>query len=149
MTMNHPIAVIGYTLLGVMAAGAPLIYFAKGPTPEAEQKPTDVPREITAPTPVLVRDADQPVEICIRRTGKELLRLKPDRSGTWYGTLSLPVISPGRTLELEVQTRWPGAPTTNQAVTLEIMPAGLRTSADTQWSHSGESELHTTFIFRW
>ncbi len=146
--MKHPLVAIGYTLLGALAAGVPLVYFAKGPTPRTFQKPVFASKETSVPTPVLVRYTNEPTKICIRHMGKELLKLKPNCQGTWYGTLSLPTISAGKTLELEVQAQWPDPPA-NQAITIEMMPDGLRTSTDTQWNHGKANELHTIFTFQW
>ncbi len=149
MIMKRPIAAIAYALLGVVAAGAPLLYFAKSPSPEAEKSANHEPEEAVVPTPVLVRCTDGPKEICISRAGKELLRLTPDRSGTWCGALLLPDISPGAVVELEVQARWTNTLPANRSITMEIMPPRLRTASDTQWTDTGAGELHAIFIFRW
>ena len=149
MIMKHPIVAIGYVLLGVIAAGAPLLYFAKSPAPEAGKETTPAAEAAMVSTPVLVRCTDEPEEICIRRAGKDLLRLTPDRNGTWCGVLPLPDVSPGSVVELEVQARWTNMLPANRAITIEIMPPRLRAASDTQWTDTGAGELHAIFIFRW
>ncbi len=149
MIMKHPIAAIGYALLGVVAAGAPLLYFAKLPAPEAGKETTPAAEAAMVSTPVLVRSTEGAEEICIRREGREILRLTPDCNGMWCGTLPLPDVSPGTVVELEVQTRWTNALPANKAITIEIMPPGRRAVSDTQWTDTGAGELHAIFIFRW
>ncbi len=149
MIMKHPIAAIGYALLGVVAAGAPLLYFAKLPAPEAGKETSPAAEAAMVSTPVLVRCTEGAEEIRIRREGREILRLTPDRDGMWCGSLPLPDVSPGSVVELEVQTRWTNALPANRAITIEIMPLGRRAVSDTQWTDTGAGELHAIFIFRW
>ncbi len=146
--MNKPIKALIYCLLGIVAAGLPLAFFA-APT-KLRQEPATVATEATTNViPVLIRYTDEPVEVKLLYLGKEILSLKPDRSGKWYGALALPSVRRGSVLELEVRAMWPDPLLSNQAITVQLLPPGLPASSDTQWTDTGVGELHATFLFRW
>lgn len=153
--MKSPLATTLCCLLGILAAGVPLVFFSTarlgqpGSSPFAsatEQGSDEQQQEV----PVLIRYTDNPVKISISRMGRELCVINaPSPSGQWQGKLLLPRVAPGSVLELEIEALWPDPLIANQAITVELAPDALPAARDTAWADTGVGELHTLFIFRW
>lgn len=148
--MIAPLARIACCLLGIAAAGAPLVYFTSAPEPQAVAAPAAEAAASLAELPTLLRYTDAPAEICLRHEGRELCRISPEgEGGKWRGKLLLPVPAEGEELELEVEAEWTAPRVPSQAITLELTPAQLPARSDTQWSDPGGKTLHSIYTFKW
>ena len=135
-------------LLGIAAAGAPLLWFTQPGAPEPQASAAPRQREAVE-VDALVRWSAAPSVIRISHEGAEVCTLAPDGSAAqWSGKLLLPAPAVGE-LELEVEAEWPGAPAEAQAITLELLPPKLPARRDTQWADPGERMMHQLFIFPW
>lgn len=146
--MNSPLLRMFCCLLGIAVAGVPLVYFT-APAPQMESVAVDAAEVAWVEVPVLLRYTDAPAEICMLHEGRELCRIRPEKSGAWRGLLKLPTLAPGSELELEVEATWTAPCIATQAITIELTPPGLPARSDTQWSEPGGELLHSIFIFTW
>lgn len=144
--IRSPLFKIICCLLGIVAAGVPLVHFtaARAVAPAEKRAEEERLHEV----PVLLRYTGTPTEIIIRMMGAELCRCAP-ASDVWQGKLLLPMVAPGSAIELEIEAAWPQPLTASQAVTLELTPAGLPAARDTQWTEAGDDNLHAIFTFQW
>lgn len=147
--MISPLARMLCCLLGIAAAGTPLVVFTKA-RPAAAPVATPQAAVATVAVEAMLRYTGDPVEICILHEGKLLSRLQPAAAeGRWYGRLDLPQPAAGDVLELEVQVVWPEPRPEGGAVTLELTPPHLPAVGDTHWAEPGEALLHNIFLYRW
>ena len=144
--MISPLAKIALCLLGIAAAGLPLVYFtapAGKPALPAPAASACEPGKVA--TPVVLRCSGSPQYVRLWLQGQLLCELTP-QAGVWQGELPLPS-SP--LIELEVQAAWPVAAGA-QAITIEISPPSLPARQDTQWAlPPAAHELHSIFSFSW
>lgn len=145
-----PLVRITCCLLGIAAAGVPLIFFTlPQDTPAPALEPAAEPAAC-APVPALLRYTGAPSQIIIRHEGAELCRISPQEGeASWQGTLLLPPMDAGASLELELECLWSPAVDSAQAVTLELTPPHLPSARDTQWADSAQEPLHSIFSFQW
>ena len=99
--------------------------------------------------PALVRYTDEPLEITLSLAGRELARFSPEARGSRQIKLSLPSLSAGSSIELEVHAVWPGNSGSAHVITVELSPPSLPSVADTHWADPGESEIHEIYCFHW
>lgn len=143
--MISPLTRILLCLLGIAAAGLPLLCFtAPSAGPELPAAPP-VAEQPGAAVPVVLHCTGSPQYVRLWLQGQLLCELSP-QAGVWQGELPLPS-SP--LIELEVQAAWPVAAGA-QAITIEISPPGLPARQDTQWAlPPAAHELHSIFSFSW
>ena len=146
-----PLFKIACCLLGIVAAGVPLVHFTSSSSPPPPLSAAPGAEELALhEVPVLLRYTGSPAEIIIRLMGDELCRCAPSgASGVWQGKLRLPVAAPGSALELEIEASWPQPLAASQAITLELSPPRHPAASDTQWAEPGDDNLHAIFTFQW
>lgn len=150
--MISPLAKLCCCILGVIAAGVPLVYFTAAPAAprEAAAAADAQPLTRTSEVPAELRFTGAPLKIRISCGGRLLRELRPDAAaGRWQGKLELPRPEPGAELELELEAEWPAPRDFAQAVMLELSPARLPAARDTQWTEPGEELMHAVFLFQW
>ncbi|MGN0835917.1 MAG: hypothetical protein ACI4OS_00600 [Akkermansia sp.] len=127
------------TLLGVLAAGAPLPYLLqhRAAAPAAAREA----REAVS-VPVSVFFDGRPLRMRLRHGGQVLAEMPPDEPAPWLPVLSLPA-SGAAEVELEAEWAEPGW----HGVTLRAEPPGRPTVTAGDWQQG--TQLHTLFRFTW
>lgn len=147
MTPAPPIK-IACCVLGIVAAGAPLLWFTQANAP-APRPPAAIRQGEMIEVAALVRWSAAPSVIRIRREGAEVCAIAPSGAAQWSGRLQLPAPAAGE-LELEVEAEWPTASGDGaQAISLELLPPKQPALRDTQWTEPGERMMHQLFIYPW
>lgn len=133
-------------LLGLAAAGIPLVYFT---TPgEAPPAAAAAPAaDERAAVPAAVWCSGRPLLVQLRSCGELLCELSPQQ-GCWQGELELPAAA--ELIELEAEVSWAPGAEGPAAITIELTPPGRPARQDTQWALPPEnSRLHSIFTFSW
>lgn len=140
-------------LLGLAAAGAPLLWLT---APPAVEPPPAQAAESEAEAMLLtLRCSGRPQALIIRHEGCTLCDMPMGSAEMQPGAeayrtqLKLPRPAPGSALELELQITWPEDAQGPQAATLELTPRKLPTRSDTRWTPPGSHVLHDIFSFTW
>lgn len=148
--MRSPLIKFICCLLGVAAAGVPLVVFTNRSPQAAKPAQADLSEQGIIEVPALVRYSARPTEISIRHEGRLLCKFTPAAAGgSWQGKFQLPPLAVQSSLELEVEAAWLDAHSPAQAITIELTPPGLPSAKDTQWTDEGMEVLHDVFIFQW
>lgn len=146
--MISPLAQTLLSLLGLAAAGIPLLYFtAPPPGAEPAPHPASAPAAASAAVPATLRCSGQVLRVRLWQQGQLLCELSP-RGGYWQGELEL---SPAPCIEIEAEATWAPSPAAGaEALSIELSPPGLPTRQDTQWAQPPAAhQLHTIFTFTW
>lgn len=132
-------------VLGLAAAGVPLLHFTAPATPAPAAASAAAAAAERVAVPAALRCSGRPLRVRVWQQGKPVGELLPQQ-GCWQGTLEL---CPASLIELEVEASWEPAATA-EALTLELTPPGLPSRQDTQWALPPDShELHSIFTFSW
>ncbi|MBR4107444.1 MAG: hypothetical protein IKK45_01990 [Akkermansia sp.] len=143
-----PLKTIVLTLLGVLAAGLPLLRLT-------EESTQHFPREISSAEEMLpagtyytsIHYTGTLQELKIHHQGKLIATLPPDAESPWETEISLPNTP---SLELEILARWskPDCEQT-QAVGVVLEPEGREAQEKTLWNTPHSPELHNICTFSW
>lgn len=147
--MMSPRIKIVCCLLGIAAAGVPLVLFT-GVRGEESRVAPSLRETAQAAAPAVLRCSGEPRRVCIYHEGKLLSELPmPLPGGEWRGELMLPQLQAGATLELEIKGLWNDDGGGAQAITLELAPDKLPTRRETQWTEPGGAVLHNIYTYTW
>lgn len=141
-----PAFTFSLTLVGVVAAGLPLIWLTgNSPRPAAAVQVETPQEQRTVIVPATIRFTGEPVSIRIRHKGEELACMQTAEISPWMPDLTLP--EDDKELELEVEAVWPEGTVTEQALSVTLEPDGLPAAEQTHWSTGGTNTLHSLYTF--
>lgn len=129
------------TLLGVLAAGAPLLWLTRSPEGTAVQVSAET--AVAEPVYATLRVTGTPSRMSLYLHGKLLAEVADELP--WEGDVLLPVgVS---AVEIEVDAAWPSPG--EQAVTLTLEPTGQEARSCTRWADAASGKMHDVFHFVW
>ena len=141
----RPAFTFSLALLGVLLAGAPLLYLTAEPPRREVQVDPALEKPSTTLTYAEVQFTGKPTACTLRYEGNDVATMPEGAESPWKIALQLPNC---KRIELEAEILWPEGSAEN-AVSVTLTPAQQNSSTDTRWTGPDGSLLHDLFIFSW
>ncbi len=135
------------TLVGVLLAGAPLVYLTMAPH-GSDTLEQETPQQPTPPlrTFLTLRYTGIPHSATLRHEDEVIAEVSPATASPYECFIHLPADT--TSADIEVEIHW-SADSPENAVTLTLEPQGRPSRTETQWTGSNGSLLHSIFSLTW